>query len=41
MESRWGRDFAHPSRPAVRLTQPPIQWVLGLSGGVKRPGRGF
>jgi hypothetical protein len=28
------------SRPAVRPTQPPIQWVPGaLSLGVKRPGR--
>ena len=35
-----GRDFPHPSRPAVGLTQPPIQQVPGLSRGVKRPGRG-
>jgi hypothetical protein len=28
------------SRPALRPTQPPIQWVLGtLSQGVKRQGR--
>jgi hypothetical protein len=28
------------SRPALRPTQPPIQWVLGaLSPGAKRPGR--
>jgi hypothetical protein len=32
--------FTTASRPALRPTQPPIQWVLGaLSLGVKRPGR--
>ena len=29
----WGRDFLHKSRPALRPTQPPVQWVLGLSRG--------
>ena len=24
MESRWGRDFSQPSRPALGPTQPPI-----------------
>ena len=33
IESRWVQVFPHPSRPALRPTQPPIQWVLGLSGG--------
>jgi hypothetical protein len=32
--------FSVSSRPAMGLTQPPIQWVPGaLSPGVKRPGR--
>jgi len=31
IESRWGRDFPHLSRPALGLTQPPVQWVPGLS----------
>jgi hypothetical protein len=39
IESRWGRDFLHLSRPALRTTQPPVQWVSGLSRGV-RCGRG-
>jgi hypothetical protein len=40
IKSRWGRDFSHPSRPAMGPAQPPIQWVPDLSPGVKRLGRG-
>ena len=37
--SRWRRDFPHLSRQAaVRPTQPPIQWLPGLSQG--ESGRG-
>jgi hypothetical protein len=32
--------FTTASKPALDLTQPPIQWTAGaLSVGVKRPGR--
>jgi hypothetical protein len=33
IESQWGRDFLHLSRPTLRPTQPPVQWVPGLSRG--------
>jgi hypothetical protein len=38
IESRWGRDFPHTSRPALGHNQPPVQWVPGLSRG--KTGRG-
>jgi hypothetical protein len=31
IESRSGRDFSHTCRPALDPTQPPLQWVPGLS----------
>ena len=31
IESRCGRDFQHPSRPALELTHPPIKWVPVIS----------
>jgi hypothetical protein len=33
IESRWGRDFLHASRPALGSVQIPIQWVPCLSRG--------
>jgi hypothetical protein len=40
IESRWGREFPHPSGPALGLTQPPTQWVTCLSWGGGGNGRG-
>jgi hypothetical protein len=33
IESRWGRNFSQPFRPALGPTQLPVQWVPGLSQG--------
>ena len=33
IKSRWGRDFLHLSRPALRTTQPPVKWVPCLPWG--------
>ena len=33
IETRWGRDFPHLSRP----TQPPVQWVPGRDADPSNP----
>jgi hypothetical protein len=37
-ESRWRRYFPHLSRPALVLTQPPVQWEPRLFSGFKAAG---
>ena len=38
IESRWGRDFPHLSRPAPEPIQPPVQWVPCLIPVIKAAG---
>jgi hypothetical protein len=33
IESQWATDFPDPSKPPLGPTQPPIQWVPGISWG--------
>ena len=40
IESRWGRDVPHPSRPALVPTQPPVKGYRVFCRGLKGPGRG-
>jgi hypothetical protein len=38
IESWWGWDFPHPSRPVLGPTQPPVQRLQGFFPGVKADG---
>jgi len=33
IESRWGKDFPNLSRRGLGPTQPPVQWLSGVSRG--------
>jgi len=39
IESRWGRNFPHLSRPALGPTPSPVQGYRVFPGGKERPGR--
>ena len=39
IESRWGRNFPHLSRPTLGPIQPPVQWYRVFPGVKERPGR--
>ena len=39
IESRWGWDFPHLSRPTLGPTQPPVNGYRVFPGGKERPGR--
>ena len=38
IESHWRRDFLHLYTPALGRTQPPVQWLPGLSRGERMAG---
>jgi hypothetical protein len=40
IQSRWGRSFPYPSRPALWPSQPPVKSVPDVLPGVQRPGLG-
>jgi len=40
IEALWGQDFPHPSRLALGLTQPPVQWIAGPFPAGKTAGCG-